>query len=75
MEGSRPAASQFEPRTLSKALEVRPVRPDNKLSPMSRLNFGKLFTVEHNVKVCPIGKITERSMPGFLSYARRELRV
>ncbi|KAL5361111.1 hypothetical protein BJX96DRAFT_81357 [Aspergillus floccosus] len=73
MEGSEPAADSSEPRMLSKALEVRPVSDNHKLSPMSRLNFGKLFTVEHNVKVLHIGKITERSMPDFLAYARREI--
>jgi hypothetical protein len=60
---------------LSKALEIQPISDDHKLSPMSRLNFGKLFTVEHNVKVAPVGRITDRSMPDFLAYARREIWV
>ncbi|GAB1213552.1 hypothetical protein ATERTT37_002702 [Aspergillus terreus] len=75
MEGSRPTASSLEPRMLSKALEIQPISDDHKLSPMSRLNFGKLFTVEHNVKVAPVGRITDRSMPDFLAYARREIWV
>lgn len=75
MEGSQPAASPSEPATLSQALEVRPISDEHKLSPMSRLNFGKLFTVEHNVKVAHVGKITDRSMPDFLAYARREIWV
>lgn len=73
MEGSQPVARASEPRMLSKPLEVRPDTADHRLSPMSRLNFGKLFTVEHNVKVLPVGKITERSMPDFLAYARSEI--
>ncbi|KAG2421228.1 hypothetical protein HFD88_000844 [Aspergillus terreus] len=73
MEGSKPATLPSEPRMLSKALELRPLCSDDKLSPMARLNFGKLFTVEHNVKVRPIGKISEQSMPDFLAYARREI--
>jgi hypothetical protein len=40
----------------------RPIRvdvidPSHKLDPMSRLNYAKIYTVEHNVKVCFIGKV------------------
>jgi hypothetical protein len=56
-------------------LEVTPATFDQRLDPMSRLNFGKIYTVEHNVKVLPVGKISERSMPKFLSYAKRECEV
>lgn len=56
-------------------LEVAPASPDQKLDFMSRLNFGKVYTVEHNVKVLPVGKITERSMPRFQSYAKNEFNI
>lgn len=55
------------------ALEVEPAKPDQKLDPMSRLNFGKVYTVEHNVKVLPVGRITDGSMARFNSYVRYEL--
>jgi hypothetical protein len=39
-----------------------------KLHPASRINFGKLYTVEHSAKVVPLGKIAKRLMPLFLAY-------
>jgi hypothetical protein len=45
-------------------MENVPIRVDvidqsHKLDPMSRLNYAKLYTVEHNVKVFFIGKIAK----------------
>ncbi|PMD40892.1 hypothetical protein L207DRAFT_633837 [Hyaloscypha variabilis F] len=42
----------------------RPIRveikdPSDKLDPMSRLNYAKIYTVEHNVKVLFIGRVAE----------------
>jgi hypothetical protein len=54
-------------------LEVDPVRPDQKLDCMSRVNFGKIYTVEHNINVLPVGKIMEASRARFLEYAQSEL--
>jgi hypothetical protein len=48
--------------------------PDQKLDPMSRINFGKIHTVEHNEKVCPIGKIAKESLPKFKQYADEVMR-
>lgn len=64
-----------EPQMSKAPIEVRPDSVDQRLDPMSRLNFRKLFTVEHNVKVLPVGKVTERSMPAFLDYARQALNL
>lgn len=72
-EGNRPTRDPNEPMMSKDPLEIRLSSYDQKLDAMSRLNFGKLFTVEHNVKVLPVGKITERSMPIFLNYAQQEL--
>ena len=45
-----------------KKLSKKPIRvisdsPRHKLAVESRVNYSKLYTVEHNVKVCFIGKI------------------
>lgn len=72
MRGNRPRAVQSEPRMVKEPLEVDPARPDQKLDSMSRVNFGKVYTVEHNVKVLPVGKITEASRARFLEYAYGE---
>ncbi|KAL4936717.1 hypothetical protein BDV06DRAFT_204454 [Aspergillus oleicola] len=64
-----------EPRMIKEPLELRPNRHDEGLDPMSRLNFSKIYTVEHNIPVRPIGRIASSSMAKFLAYAREELEV
>ncbi|KAJ5878188.1 hypothetical protein N7455_001653 [Penicillium solitum] len=72
MRGDRPRTVHSEPRMSKEPLEVDPARPDQKLDCMSRVNFGKVYTVEHNVKFLPVGKITEASRVRFLEYAQGE---
>jgi hypothetical protein len=43
------------------AIRVEVIDLSHKLDPMSRLNYAKLYTVEHNVKVFFIGKIAKSS--------------
>lgn len=64
---------KHEPKMSKEPLEVEPTRPDQKLDPMSRLNFGKVYTVEHNVKVLPVGRITDSSIARFTSYVKYKL--
>jgi hypothetical protein len=73
MSGTAPRLEANEPEPTKDAIEVDPERFDERLHPKSRLNFGKIYTVEHNVKVLPIGVISEASMPKFIAYARAEL--
>lgn len=68
--GQKPVVSSSEPKLLKEPLAVDSVSPSTNLDRMSRLNFGKVYTVEHYVKVMPIGKISKESMPKFLSYAK-----
>ena len=42
-----------------KPIRVEVQDPSNKLDPTSRLNYAKIYTVEHNVKVMFIGKVAE----------------
>ena len=49
-------------------LEVRPFTPSERLDPMSRLDFGRVHTVEHYCQVRPIGHIAPESMPFFEGY-------
>jgi hypothetical protein len=42
-------------------IRVIPYEPQHKLDPASRLNYAKIYTVEHNVKVWFIGKLAEES--------------
>ncbi|RDW76761.1 uncharacterized protein DSM5745_06753 [Aspergillus mulundensis] len=73
MRSTNPEMGRREPNMSKEPLEVAPENPDERLDPMSRLNFGKIYTVEHNVKVLPIGRITSGSMTRFRHYARDEL--
>lgn len=38
-------------------VKVTPSNPRDKLDPASRLNYGRLYTVDHNVKVWVVGRI------------------
>lgn len=58
---------------IKEPLEVAVESRDETLNPMSRLDFGKIHTVEHNVKVLPIGRITTKSMTRFMQYTRDEM--
>jgi hypothetical protein len=74
---------EIEPAPLlgETGIHHRSVRVDTKdsrgkLEPESRVNYSKVYTVEHNVKVCFIGKIHEASVATFftdfdLTFSRR----
>jgi hypothetical protein len=53
---------------IKEPLEVTPDSSREKLHPLSRLNFSKVYTVEHNVKVKSIGRISRKSMLNFKIY-------
>lgn len=72
MRGCLPVTKAGEPKMTKEPLEVEPAKPDQKLDPMSRLNFGKVYTVEHNVKILPVGRIVEASMAKFIAYTKAE---
>ncbi|KAI4229552.1 MAG: hypothetical protein LQ349_006382 [Xanthoria aureola] len=52
-------------------LRVIPVRADEKLDPLSRVNLGKTYTVEWNTKVKEIGRIEKTSLINMLAYWRK----
>jgi hypothetical protein len=49
-------------------IEVTMATPHQKLDKMSRLNFLKPYSVEHNVKAMDMGFVSPRSMPYLLAY-------
>lgn len=55
-------------------IEVAIDNRDETMNPMSRLNFGKIYIVDHDVKVLPVGRVTSRSMMRFIQYARDGMR-
>ena len=43
-----------------KPVKMDPITPRDKLDPTSRINYAKVYTVEHNVKVHFVGKIIDK---------------
>lgn len=60
-----------EPRLLKKPIRVVLDSPREKLRKESRVNYSKLYTVEHNVKVCFIGKLHKDSTTTFFTDFQR----
>ena len=52
---------------------IIPSSPDQKLDQMSRINFGKPYTIEHNVKVMNVGRVDPDSMPRLLAYFKTNM--
>jgi hypothetical protein len=44
------------------AIRVVPAKKEDKLDPMSRIHFARIYTVEHNVKVYEFGDVHRDSM-------------
>jgi hypothetical protein len=47
-------------------IRVIPKTPRDKLEPQSRLNYAKIYTVEHNVKVLFIGQVDTACLSTFV---------
>ncbi|OBT64661.1 hypothetical protein VE03_05881 [Pseudogymnoascus sp. 23342-1-I1] len=66
-----PCEAEGEPTLPNAPICVDMKSPRHQLDVMSRLNYAKVYTVEHNVKVCFIGKIHKKSVDDFKeAYAR-----
>lgn len=74
MANTQPARLADEKGMTKRPLAVDPADPRQKLDPLSRLNFGKIYTVEHAVKVTNIGTISRRSLPHFMAYWQNTIR-
>ena len=67
MTGRSPYTPSTEPRMSKNPIQVDPAG-DQELERMSRVNFTKVHTVEHEVKVLHIGRVSQKSMPDFEEY-------
>ncbi|KAK4966483.1 hypothetical protein LTR42_011648 [Elasticomyces elasticus] len=63
--GERPSRDEHGMR--SRAIRVNPDRPDKQLDAMSRLDYAKVHTIQHNIKVAPVGVVHPDSMAALLS--------
>ena len=48
-------------------------RTAQKLDPLSRINFAKVYTVEHNVRVMPVGEVDQDSKHLLVAYWINEM--
>lgn len=60
-----------ENKLLKKPVRVDTYSDSDSLSIASRVNYAKLYTIEHNIKVCFIGKIHKDSEHIFFTEVRR----
>ncbi len=67
MSDTKPSLLPGEVMT-KKPIAVCKESADQKLDDTSRLNFGKVYSVEWIVKVMNIGKVSRESMPHLLGY-------
>ena len=67
MKGTLPYTPATEPRMSKNPIQVDPAGTQE-LEPMSRVNFTKVHTVEHEVKVLNIGRVSQISMEDFENY-------
>ena len=58
---------------VKRPIAVTAANPEQKLHQMSRLNFGKVYSVEWNVKVMNVGKVNADSMAAFTGYWHNEV--
>ena len=71
MTDKKPYCLPAEGRILTKKdIAVEKASADQKLDPMSRLNFKKIYTIEQNVKVMNVGRVTRESLPILMGYWR-----
>jgi hypothetical protein len=68
MTGARPTNLQDEHLMNKEPIAVDPASPGQRLNKWSRLDFRRVHTVEHNVKVKNIGQVSRGSMPYLTNY-------
>lgn len=68
MSTEQPARLQAENKLTKRPIAVDASSPRQKLDRLSRVNFSKVYTVEHYVKVMDVGVVAARSMPYLISY-------
>jgi hypothetical protein len=73
MSDTTPSRLPSETGMTKKPLQVDPAGPDQKLDAMSRVSFARVYTVEDNVKVMEVGRISPSSIKDLVYYFRSTL--
>ena len=54
-------------------IEVEPPEGSSHLSPASRIRFGKIYSIEWNVKVKDLGRVISSHLSSLLAYYNEEI--
>ncbi|OQN96405.1 hypothetical protein B0A48_17657 [Cryoendolithus antarcticus] len=64
---SVPAGASRAPDLLEHPIRINVDIPTDKLDPESLIHYGKVYTIEHNIKVKPFGLVHDRSLQPLLT--------
>jgi hypothetical protein len=75
LKGQQPVCLEGEQeRGMTKdPIEIEPVDSQVSMSPMSRIRFGKTFSIEFNVKVREIGMVSQKHLSKLSEYHQAEM--
>jgi hypothetical protein len=73
MSDTRPSRLPAETDMNKKPIAVDKASHDQRLDAMSRINYARVHTVNWNVKVMNVGKVTRESMPSLITYWKGQL--
>lgn len=68
MSDTQPGKLASETDLIKQPIAVDKASADQTLAATSRINFSKIHTVEWNVKVMNVGKVSRKSMPYLMGY-------
>ena len=63
-----PSKLKGETKLRKDAINIVPVKPQEKLDALSRVNLAKTYPVEHNVKVKEVGKVNQAHLKKLIGY-------
>jgi hypothetical protein len=70
MSNYHPARLASETGMTKQPICIDPAGPDQNLDQLSRINFARVYTVEHSLKVKNIGQVAASSMHHSIGYWR-----
>lgn len=74
LTGSQPIYlyGEYERGMTKDPIEIEPTHSSETMEPTSRLRFGKMYSIEWNVKVKDIGLVSRRHMSKLMRYHKQE---
>lgn len=69
--GTEPIALEDE-RLTKNCIAIKPANAEQTMSPLSRLNFAKVYPIEMNVKVKDLGNVVPNDLANLIKFYREE---